>query len=432
MLLRITASAFNDRGPLFREQALAAIHQGMRGGDSITLSLLREEGTVCAASEVPAGLRQFVTTQLLAQYPSTRIERIAERSADHASWSAELTLRPGIFPLKRHPQFADQATQSTADPLSGILSTLAGGERDPLSPRVDLVLRPAPHRSVRRAQRVLHNLLRPRLAGDHRRRERYLRFALSDRWYLRAVARCIARAAGSVPAGQRDPAPAGRAHDRETALQSAHDKLRHRLFEVRLRLSVRAPAEHEDRALAKLKELAGALGAFTEPDQAAWHLVSLERGDKRQRRKGFLLSTEELATLWHLPVFSIQVPTLNVAPYRQLEPPIGLPDPRREQGIVTLGRTNFRDHHRPFGMRRDDRRRHLYIVGKTGMGKSTLLLNMLADDIAAGRGCCLVDPHGPFGGGATREGAEQADERRGVLRRRRPEPPARFQSAGRL
>ncbi len=93
-------------------------------------------------------------------------------------------------------------------------------------------------------------------------------------------------------------------------------------------------------------------------------------------------------------MFSIQVPTLNVAPYRQLEPPIGLPDPRREQGIVTLGRTNFRDHHRPFGVRPDDRRRHLYIVGKTGMGKSTLLLNMLADDIAAGRGCCLVDPHG--------------------------------------
>ncbi len=185
MLLRITASAFNDRGPLFTEQALAAIHQGMRSGDSITLSLLREGGTVCAACDVPAGLRQFVTTQLLAQYPSTRIERIAERSADHASWSAELTLRPGIFPLKRHPQFADQATQSAADPLSGILSSLAGGERDPLSPRVDLVLRPASHRGVRSAQRVLRNLVRPRLAGDHRRRERYLRYALSDRWYLR-------------------------------------------------------------------------------------------------------------------------------------------------------------------------------------------------------------------------------------------------------
>lgn len=93
-------------------------------------------------------------------------------------------------------------------------------------------------------------------------------------------------------------------------------------------------------------------------------------------------------------MLSIQVPTLDLAPYRRLEPPVGLPDPRREQGTVTLGRTNFRDHHRPFGIRPDDRRRHLYIVGKTGMGKSTLLLNLLADDLQAGRGCCLVDPHG--------------------------------------
>jgi hypothetical protein len=118
--------------------------------------------------------------------------------------------------------------------------------------------------------------------------------------------------------------------------------------------------------------------------------VSLQNGEQRpSHTPGFLLSAEALPTLWHLPVFSIEVPTLDVAPYRQLEPPIGLPDSRREQHLVTLGRTNFRDHHRPFGIRPDDRRRHLYIVGKTGMGKTTLLSRMLV-----GRGCCLVDPHG--------------------------------------
>ncbi|MGC3971617.1 MAG: type IV secretion system DNA-binding domain-containing protein [Pirellulales bacterium] len=46
------------------------------------------------------------------------------------------------------------------------------------------------------------------------------------------------------------------------------------------------------------------------------------------------------------------------------------------------------------GIRCDDRRRHLYVVGKTGMGKSTLLQNLIGEDIVAGRGCCLVDPHG--------------------------------------
>jgi ABC-type branched-subunit amino acid transport system ATPase component len=49
---------------------------------------------------------------------------------------------------------------------------------------------------------------------------------------------------------------------------------------------------------------------------------------------------------------------------------------------------------RPVTLALEDRLRHLYIVGKTGMGKTTLIQNMITEDIAAGRGVCLVDPHG--------------------------------------
>src|SRR3954468_3079345 len=48
----------------------------------------------------------------------------------------------------------------------------------------------------------------------------------------------------------------------------------------------------------------------------------------------------------------------------------------------------------PFGIPVADRRRHVYVIGKTGSGKSTLLRNMAAQDIAAGRGLMLLDPHG--------------------------------------
>ncbi len=67
--------------------------------------------------------------------------------------------------------------------------------------------------------------------------------------------------------------------------------------------------------------------------------------------------------------------------------------PQRED-IAVIGQTNFRGQARPFGIYPDDRRRHIYIVGKTGVGKSTLLENLVAQDIVAGRGVCLVDPHG--------------------------------------
>ena len=63
---------------------------------------------------------------------------------------------------------------------------------------------------------------------------------------------------------------------------------------------------------------------------------------------------------------------------------------------VTIGQTNFRSKKTKFGIKIDDRRRHVYIIGKTGTGKSTLEENMAIEDIRAGRGVGIVDPHGEF------------------------------------
>src|SRR3989344_7273877 len=61
---------------------------------------------------------------------------------------------------------------------------------------------------------------------------------------------------------------------------------------------------------------------------------------------------------------------------------------------IYFGKINFRNQEKNFGIKIDDRRRHIYIVGKSGTGKSTLISNMVVSDILAGRGVCLVDPHG--------------------------------------
>ncbi|MGB0757629.1 MAG: type IV secretion system DNA-binding domain-containing protein [Patescibacteria group bacterium] len=62
--------------------------------------------------------------------------------------------------------------------------------------------------------------------------------------------------------------------------------------------------------------------------------------------------------------------------------------------IVYFGHTNFRNNQVKFGIKTDDRRRHMYVIGKTGMGKSTLLENMVIQDIRMGHGVAYVDPHG--------------------------------------
>lgn len=65
-----------------------------------------------------------------------------------------------------------------------------------------------------------------------------------------------------------------------------------------------------------------------------------------------------------------------------------------ENEVIYFARTNFRNQLRKFGVKTDDRRRHMYVIGKTGMGKTVLLENMFLSDIYAGHGCCYVDPHG--------------------------------------
>ena len=62
--------------------------------------------------------------------------------------------------------------------------------------------------------------------------------------------------------------------------------------------------------------------------------------------------------------------------------------------IVTIGQTNWRNSNIPFGIKAKDRLQHMYVIGKTGVGKSTLLLNILIQDINYGRGIMVIDPHG--------------------------------------
>src|SRR3989338_4124891 len=66
----------------------------------------------------------------------------------------------------------------------------------------------------------------------------------------------------------------------------------------------------------------------------------------------------------------------------------------KDSQLLVLGETNFRNQRWRFGIKTDDRRRHMYVVGSTGMGKSEFLKSMAIQDIEAGRGIAFLDPHG--------------------------------------
>ncbi len=76
------------------------------------------------------------------------------------------------------------------------------------------------------------------------------------------------------------------------------------------------------------------------------------------------------------------------------ENPVGADNSMGNPDVNFFGLANYRNQNRKFGIKLDDRRRHMYVVGKTGMGKTTLLENMVLNDIYAGHGLGYVDPHG--------------------------------------
>ncbi|HYC79428.1 MAG TPA: type IV secretion system DNA-binding domain-containing protein [Candidatus Binatia bacterium] len=104
-----------------------------------------------------------------------------------------------------------------------------------------------------------------------------------------------------------------------------------------------------------------------------------------------ILNTEELASLWHLPTKFTETPNIKWLGAKKSSPPQNLPD----TGTL-LGYSNYRGEQNKVHIKRDDRRRHSYIIGRTGTGKTELMKNMAIQDIRNGEGICIIDPHGDF------------------------------------
>ena len=115
----------------------------------------------------------------------------------------------------------------------------------------------------------------------------------------------------------------------------------------------------------------------------------------RQFWSSNLFTSEEIATIFHFPSKGT-ASNIVESNSKRSPAPSNLPflGQVNNNEVSFFGETNFHNDHKTFGIKRIDRRRHLYIVGKTGSGKSRLLELLLLSDIKNGDGCCLLDPHG--------------------------------------
>ena len=383
--------AENIRGPQYMEQALAAIHQANPSRLPMALEIRRHAGEVTLACRFPEELRAAVEGQLFAQYPDCQIVALpcetqkADREAK--SWEMNLHLRHDLFPIRRFVQFEDALNRVSADPLTGLFTTLTHVGKPDLESAITIYIQPAPRAIRRRAMRCLRRLAGPFFRRHHRLAHVYADLAMSPRRYMRLIGWLLGRLERAPDDHAHNiTTSSARQHDREEDLQAVADKMGRLLFQTEICLRVHGSARDERQAHIKLCEMAGAFGQFSSPRHASFHATS--------RRHSFLLSTEELATLWHPATGTVRAPTMSAVQSRELAPPVQLPTRGRDPDIALLGLTTFRGRRERFGILPDDRCRHMAVIGKTGMGKTTLLQQLLNSDIRAGRGVALLDPHG--------------------------------------
>jgi Type IV secretion-system coupling protein DNA-binding domain len=377
------------------ERALAAIHQAHRHGEAITLLYAASDGHVGLFLQFADHEEEFVCGPVAANYPNCTLATVPslnESPPSWTTWSADLTLTPELFPILRHAQFEDLLNGTFADPITGILRAVMPA--DDVQCSVEIRIAPALRRRQRIATQAVRLLDRDFFRRHHRLAEYYAEHISRPQGWLRAGLLGILARGSPHPIRTTLDTSASRLHDREEDLQAASGKIGGHLFVAHIRLIVSAQPADKHLAVDRLRQMAGAFGAFTQSRLATFHLGRIHVGfPTRRRGQGSLLSHEEVATLFHPPTATAAAERMQMTEFRELEPP-ALFHSGEEKGEATLGRALFRDDERTVGIDEDARRRHLYVVGSTGTGKSTLLLNLIRQDMLAGRGLTVLDVHG--------------------------------------
>lgn len=169
-------------------------------------------------------------------------------------------------------------------------------------------------------------------------------------------------------------------------------------FDVNIRLL--ASAETKERAEAILGQMENAFTQF-EDDNLNKFIAVRDRNSNAKKlafnyifrrfnnSKSIVLDTEELASVFHLPISTTETPKINWLRSKSSPPPPHIP----KEGLL-LGYSDYRGSETQIRLSENDRRRHLYVVGQTGVGKSGFIEEMAKQDAKNKKGMCVIDPHG--------------------------------------
>ena len=353
------------------------------GQRHITFEIVASRGRVHYYTAVPVALVDVVQQAIVSAYPAARLEEVAEHNIFSpvgkisGTIGGELNLKDDYFqPIATFQETKRDSMSSLLNALSTLNSEDGAG---------------------------IQFLLRPANKGWEKAAHSYVAKTRKNKGNKSGVglgAKDFASAIWKPPKGTDEVKPEEKqlTNLEQSHLDSIEEKTRHTAYEVLIRVVASSNTAHKSQTILNnivatfaLFDSAGKNGFKFAPAQdiesfATAYIMRMFPPEAN----GNILNSVELATLFHFPDES-NIPTsqLERQSSKQVDGPRNMPS----DGLL-LGYNIFRGVKKEVRLSDDDRRRHMYVVGQTGTGKSVFLKNLALQDMLNGKGFCFVDPHG--------------------------------------
>ena len=381
---------------LFTSLAALKADKGMKiREDTFSLEIVVQKGMIQFYAAVPHKFREFFIQQIQAVYPKVYFEDVE----DYNIFKSNSFIKAGnlIFandvalPIKTYPSFSNDPLES----ITNILSKLAEDE----AAAVQYIFRSAPKKWHARARKIIKNVndgMTFQSAIDK----------VHGTGLIKILGKLIEFILKIISTDKKGPAEnvmqnRGEQHQMSAMEQQASKMIEEKTSKPGLDVNIRivVASKEEAKAEAALQDI---LNSYTQYNiyefGNSFKAVTYKKNDQiiqnfiyRQFSAvdRLILNAEEMVSVIHLPLTTTSTPNIDWLDAVKASPPANIPT----DGLI-LGKNTYRGKESLIRMKAADRRRHMYIIGQTGTGKSVFQESLIIQDIKAGKGVCVVDPHG--------------------------------------
>ena len=358
------------------------------GQRHMSFEIVAHGGLVHYYAVVPLVLVDVIRQAVAAAYPSARLEEVADTNIFSkigkmsGTIGGEFTLRKSfVYPISTYQE-------SKRDASRALLNALSSASRDD-GIGVQFLLRPAYDGWAKVSESHVDNMKK------NKGKKKGLAGGIAVRDIMEALWK---PPENDEKDGSKNPEDKQLTSLEQAEVDAISEKTRYPAYEILIRVVISSNTAARSQVL--LKNVIAAFSLFDSPRNNGFKF-SLTRNVEEmttayimrffpQEIRSNILNSVEMATLFHLPGASA-IPTSQVK--RQMSKQVDGPTDVLDEGLL-IGYNEFRGVKKPIRIGAKDRRRHVYIIGQTGVGKSVLQENMAYQDMMDGRGFAFIDPHG--------------------------------------